>query len=254
MRSRYPTILHVYSGPGTQLVTEKWHIDWNTYLSGMKDYIVIEIDGRGSSGQGYQLLHEIYKRLGSVEVSDQLEVSEYLRDNLHFIDGRRMGVWGWSYGGYTAALALAGTQSIFQCGISVSPVTNWKLYDSTYAERYLSFPNVTDNYKGYEEGDLSKYVDNLRDRQFLLVHGTAEDNVHVQQSMVLARALTNKGVLYKQQIYPVEGHTLAGVKRHLYRSMTSFFEDCFKKLLEQQLSNQTDSADFLDFHSLYVNI
>lgn len=126
--TKYPTILHVYSGPGTQLVTDKWHVDWNSYLAGNKDYIVMEIDGRGSSGQGYQLLHEVYKRLGTVEVSDQLEVSEYLRDNLHFIDGRRMGVWGWSYGGYTAALALAGTQSIFQCGISVSPVTNWKLY------------------------------------------------------------------------------------------------------------------------------
>lgn len=250
--TRYPTILHVYSGPGSQLVTDRWHVDWNTYLAGSKDYIVIEIDGRGSAGQGYQLLHEVYKRLGSVEVSDQLEVSEYLRDNLHFIDARRMGVWGWSYGGYTAALALAGQQSIFQCGISVSPVTNWKLYgkqaacqmgnvtnhispfhvpDSTYAERYLSFPNVTDNYKGYEESDLSKYVDNLRERQFLLVHGTADDNVHVQQSMVLARSLTNKGVLYKQQIYPDEGHSLSGVKRHLYRSMTAFFEDCFKKLV-----------------------
>lgn len=103
--------------------------------------------------------------------------------------------------------------------------------DSTYAERYLSFPNVTDNYKGYEEGDLSKYVDNLRDKQFLLIHGTADDNVHVQQSMVLARALTNKGVLYKQQIYPDEGHQLSGVKRHLYRSMTAFYEDCFKKLV-----------------------
>ncbi|XP_013101716.2 inactive dipeptidyl peptidase 10 isoform X1 [Stomoxys calcitrans] len=229
--TKYPTILHVYSGPGTQLVTDKWHVDWNSYLAGNKDYIVMEIDGRGSAGQGYQLLHEVYKRLGTVEVSDQLEVSEYLRDNLHFIDGRRMGVWGWSYGGYTAALALAGTQSIFQCGISVSPVTNWKLYDSTYAERYLSFPNVTDNYKGYEEGDLSKYVDNLRDKQFLLIHGTADDNVHVQQSMVLARALTNKGVLYKQQIYPDEGHQLSGVKRHLYRSMTAFYDDCFKKLV-----------------------
>ncbi|KAH8404406.1 hypothetical protein KR222_011025 [Zaprionus bogoriensis] len=249
--TRYPTILHVYSGPGSQLVTDRWHVDWNTYLAGSKDYIVIEIDGRGSSGQGYQLLHEVYKRLGSVEVSDQLEVSEYLRDNLHFIDARRMGVWGWSYGGYTAALALAGQQSIFQCGISVSPVTNWKLYDSTYAERYLSFPNVTDNYKGYEESDLSKYVDNLRERQFLLVHGTADDNVHVQQSMVLARALTSKGVLYKQQIYPDEGHSLSGVKRHLYRSMTAFFEDCFKKLLDQQQQNQTDSMDFLDFHSFY---
>lgn len=110
------------------MVTEKWHIDFNTYLSGTKDYIVIQIDGRGSSGQGYQLLYEVYKKLGTVEVSDQLEVTEYLRDNLHFIDGRRMGIWGWSYGGYTAALALASTQSIFQCGVSVAPVTNWKLY------------------------------------------------------------------------------------------------------------------------------
>lgn len=94
---------------------------------------------------------------------------------------------------------------------------------------------MTDNYKGYEESDLSKYVDNLRERQFLLVHGTADDNVHVQQSMVLARALTSKGVLYKQQIYPDEGHSLSGVKRHLYRSMTAFFEDCFKKLVSLPL-------------------
>lgn len=117
-----------YSGPGSQLVTDKWHIDWNTYLSGNKDYIVAQIDGRGSSGQGYRLLHEVYRRLGTVEVSDQLEVTEYLRDNLHFVDKRRVGIWGWSYGGYVAALALANQLSLFQCGVSVSPVVSWKLY------------------------------------------------------------------------------------------------------------------------------
>lgn len=101
--------------------------------------------------------------------------------------------------------------------------------DSTYTERYLSFPNVTDNYKGYEEGELSKYVDQLRDKQYLLIHGTADDNVHFQQSMILAKALSSRGVLFKQQIYPDEGHSLSGVKRHLHRSMTSFFEDCFRK-------------------------
>lgn len=83
--TKYPTVVHVYSGPGTQLVNDKWRIDWNTYLAGTKDYIVTQIDGRGSSGQGYQLLHEVYRRLGTVEVSDQLEVSEYLRDTLHFV-------------------------------------------------------------------------------------------------------------------------------------------------------------------------
>lgn len=130
--TRYPLVLHVYSGPGTQLVTEKWKIDWNTYLASSKDYIVAEIDGRGSGGQGYQLLHEIYRRLGTAEVSDQLEVTEYLRDNLHFIDPRRVGVWGWSYGGYVAGLALANPQGLFQCGISVSPVSSWKLYGMSF--------------------------------------------------------------------------------------------------------------------------
>ena len=92
--TKYPTVVHVYSGPGTQLVSDRWRIDWNTYLAGTKDYIVTQIDGRGSSGQGYQLLHEVYRRLGTVEVSDQLEVSEYLRDTLHFVDKKRMGIWG----------------------------------------------------------------------------------------------------------------------------------------------------------------
>lgn len=103
--------------------------------------------------------------------------------------------------------------------------------DSTYTERYLSFPNVTDNYKGYEEGDLTKYVDQLRDKQFLLVHGTADDNVHFQQSMTLAKALSNRGVLFKQQVYPDEGHSLGGVKRHLFRTISLFFEDCFIRLV-----------------------
>lgn len=227
--TRYPMVLHVYSGPGTQLVTDKFRIDYNTYLSGNKDYIVVQIDGRGSCGQGYKLLHEVYRKLGTVEVSDQLEVTEYLRDKFHFVDKRRMGVWGWSYGGYVAALALASPTSMFQCGISVSPVTSWKLYDSTYTERYMGMPNVTDNYKGYEESELSSHASSLKDRHFLLIHGTADDNVHFQQSMIFAKALASRGELFKQQIYPDEGHSLSGVKRHLYRSMTTFYEDCFRK-------------------------
>lgn len=92
--TKYPMVVHVYSGPGTQLVNERWSIDWNAYLASSKDYIVTQIDGRGSSGQGYKLMHEVYRRLGSVEVSDQLEVSEYLRDQLHYVDTKRMGIWG----------------------------------------------------------------------------------------------------------------------------------------------------------------
>lgn len=126
--TRYPLILFVYTAPGTQLVTDKWRIDMNTYLAGTKDYIVAQIDGRGSSGQGYRLQHEVYRRLGTVEVSDQLEVTEYLRDHLHFVDKRRVGIWGWSYGGYAAAMALANPMALFQCGVSVAPVVSWRLY------------------------------------------------------------------------------------------------------------------------------
>uniref|UniRef100_A0A336M1A4 Venom dipeptidyl peptidase 4 n=2 Tax=Culicoides sonorensis TaxID=179676 RepID=A0A336M1A4_CULSO len=235
--TRYPMVVNIYSGPGTQLITEKWNVDWNTYLAGTKDYIITQIDGRGSSGQGYQLLHEVYRRLGTVEISDQLEVTEYLRDNIHFVDKRRVGVWGWSYGGFASILALASTDELFQCGISVAPVTNWKLYDSAYTEKFMGLPNVTDNYKGYEEGDLSKYVEQLKDKQFLLIHGTADDNVHFQQSMMFAKALAAKGALFKQQIYPDEGHSLSGVKRHLYRSMTIFFEECFKKQVPHEVKS-----------------
>ncbi|KAL5282068.1 hypothetical protein ACFFRR_005370 [Megaselia abdita] len=230
--TRYPTILHTYGAPGTQLVTHRWSMDWIYYLSGAKDYVVIQIDGRGSGGQGYQLLHEVYRRIGTIEVSDQLEVIEYLRDNLHFIDGQRMGVWGWSYGGYTAAMALASSQAIFQCGASVSPLATWRMYDTAYAERYLGFPNVTDNYKGYEEADLYNYVEHLRDKQFMLIQGTADDNVHLQQTMYLSKALTTKGVLYKSQIYPDEGHSLLNVRRHLWRTLSGFFDDCFKKTIQ----------------------
>ncbi|EZA53922.1 inactive dipeptidyl peptidase 10 isoform X2 [Ooceraea biroi] len=228
--TRYPLVVQVFGAPGSQLVTEMFKVDWNTYLSSRKNVIVAQIDGRGSGGQGYKLLHEVYYRLGSVEVADQLEVTEYLRDSLHFVDKRRVAVWGWSYGGFVAALVLAHPeQNVFQCGISVAPVVSWELYDSAYAERYMGLPNLTSNYKGYTESNVYDKVEYLRDKMFYLVHGTADDNVQFQQSMALARHLAKKGILFRQQVYPDVSHTLAGVKGHLYLSMAQFLEDCFQK-------------------------
>ncbi|KAK0157917.1 hypothetical protein PV328_011602 [Microctonus aethiopoides] len=228
--TRYPMVVQVYGGPGTQLVTDMFKIDWNTYLASRKNIIVAQIDGRGSGGQGYKMLHEVYYRLGTVEVADQLEVTEYLRDSLHFVDKRRVAVWGWSYGGFVAALALAQpNQDVFQCGISVAPIVSWKLYDSAYAERYMGLPNVTSNYKGYAESDVYNKIEYLRDKMFYLVQGTADDNVQFQQSMALARHLAKKGILFRQQVYPDVSHSLAGVTGHLYLSMAQFLDDCFMK-------------------------
>ncbi|CAG7825629.1 unnamed protein product, partial [Allacma fusca] len=104
----------------------------------------------------------------------------YLRDSLHFVDERKIGVWGWSYGGYLTAMIMANKDSsnLFQCGASVAPVTNWKLYDSAYTERYMGMPNVTENYKGYAESDVTQNVENFEKKMFYLLHGTADDNVH----------------------------------------------------------------------------
>lgn len=106
--------------------------------------------------------------------------------------------------------------------------------DSAYTERYMSWPNVTDNYKGYKEGDLAEQAGKLRDKQYLLIHGTADDNVHIQQSMALSKALTANGVLFQQIVYPDENHSLAGVKRHVYRSISMFFESCFVRQVQPE--------------------
>ncbi|XP_014241901.1 inactive dipeptidyl peptidase 10 [Cimex lectularius] len=233
--TKYPLILQVYGGPGSQLVTDKWKIDWGTYLASTQDIIVGYIDGRGTSGKGYTLTHQVYMKLGAVEAADQLEVTEYLRDNLHFIDKRRVGVWGWSYGGFVAAMLLSSPgQQVFQCGAAVAPITSWRLYDSAYTERYMGMPNVTGNYKGYEEAELSKRVNGLKDKSLYLVHGTADDNVHLQQALHYARALSSAGIVYSQQIYPDENHSLSGVKKHLYRSLENFFNNCFRKQVPQE--------------------
>ncbi|ODM92407.1 Inactive dipeptidyl peptidase 10 [Orchesella cincta] len=220
-----------YGGPGTQLAIDRWGVDFATYLAGKKDYIVAQIDGRGSGGRGWGFQHQIYYRIGLLEVADQIEVIRFLRDSLHFVEPKKIGVWGWSYGGFLTAMIMASKEStdVFQCGASVAPVSSWRMYDSAYTERYMGKPNVTDNYKGYAESDVTKNVEQFANKMFYLVHGTADDNVHLQHSMLLAKALIEKNILFRQQLYPDESHGLNGVKKHVHKSLENFFEDCFRK-------------------------
>ncbi|XP_076369870.1 prolyl endopeptidase FAP-like [Tachypleus tridentatus] len=225
--TRYPMIVLVDGRPGYQLVTERFEIHWGTYLASRKNFIYAMIDGRGSGNRGNEILHQIYKNLGSVEIEDQIDVARYLINDLPFIDPEKIAIWGWSYGGYASAMVLATDTDVFECGISLSPVTSWRYYDSVYTERYMQFPAPDENYLAYEKSNLVKKAANLKGKEFLLVHGTGDDKVHLRQSMILIKALTDAGVLFQTQIYPDENHSIARFTFHLYQTMESFLDQCF---------------------------
>uniref|UniRef100_A0A0C9RFV4 Venom dipeptidyl peptidase 4 n=2 Tax=Fopius arisanus TaxID=64838 RepID=A0A0C9RFV4_9HYME len=229
--TKYPMLVYVYGGPDTYQVTEKFHIDWGTYLVTNKDIIYAAIDGRGSGLKGSAMLFAGYRNLGTVEIYDQINVTRHLQENFSFIDKTRTAIWGWSYGGYAAGMSLAmDRDAVFKCGMSVAPVTDWALYDSIYTERFMGLPKVSDNLHGYEQGQLLNKVDNIKSNSYYLIHGTFDDNVHYQQSLLLAKVLEQKDILFRQQTYTDEDHGIAQSRSHLYHSMENFLDDCLIKL------------------------
>ncbi|XP_050712996.1 inactive dipeptidyl peptidase 10-like isoform X2 [Eriocheir sinensis] len=232
----YPMVVHAYAAPGSQAVNSKMTFSWGTYLASKKNIIYAMIDGRGSGFQGDKIKREVYHELGGKEVDDQVAVARYLRDNLHFVDPRRIAIWGWSYGGYVTTMALArDADDVFSCGMAVAPVARWEHYDSVYTERYMGSPEVYpgSNYKGYEAADATKVVGNLKGKMFLLMHGTADDNVHYRHSMMLAKALVDEGVLFQQMTYADENHGLTDVREHLYRTLDKFLADCYRPTIRE---------------------
>ncbi|XP_063242355.1 venom dipeptidyl peptidase 4 [Bacillus rossius redtenbacheri] len=228
-RSKYPLLVTVYGGPDSFQVTQRFQVDWNTYLTTNKGIIYAAIDGRGSGLKGNDIMFALYRKLGSVEIRDQLNVTRHLQQTLPYVDASRSALWGWSYGGYSTAMALAtDLEGVFKCGMSVAPVSDWLYYDSIYTERFMGLPTVSDNLAGYQNSSLLNKVANLRNKKFLLVHGTLDDNVHYQQSMMLARALELSDIPFSQQTYPDEDHGLAGVRPHLYHTLGAFLDECFE--------------------------
>nr|XP_036216801.1 venom dipeptidyl peptidase 4 isoform X1 [Bactrocera oleae] len=224
--TKYPLLVDVYGGPDSTSVLDRWMIDWGTYLSSNQSVIYAKIDGRGSGSRGDKLLHSVYLKLGTVEITDQVDVTRQLQQKFSFIDANHTGIWGWSYGGYAAAMALANDDSqVFRCAASVAPVTDWAYYDSIYTERYMSLPKL--NEVGYANSQLTTRAQRLRGKKFMLIHGTLDDNVHYQQAMVLAKNLERLDILFKQISYTDEDHSLASVRPHLYHSLDRFFGDCF---------------------------
>ncbi|GAB6033663.1 hypothetical protein CHUAL_013723 [Chamberlinius hualienensis] len=244
-KKTYPLIVNVYGGPGSQKVNDRFDIDWGHYLAGNKSFIYGSIDARGSGYLGEKRKFEMYRRLGTVEVQDQISVVNYLKDTLHYIDKKKVALWGWSYGGYVTAKALAtDSKNVIKCGISVAPVTNWMFYDSVYTERYMGLPLPTDNFVGYENADVLKLASNFKDKEFYLIHGTADDNVHFQQSLLLSSALAEANVVFRSQVYPDENHGLYHVQKHLYLSLTDFLDQCFEvETKEKRVERAADKLD-----------
>jgi len=226
---KFPLILHVYSGPGSQLVLDRWKIDFNTYMSSGLSNIILEVDGYGTGGQGEEHESMIKDKLGELETADQLTALEHV-SRLPYVNENKMAVSGVSYGGYIATKMLSEQfDNLLTCGVAVSPVVDWRFYESAYTERYMGLPLPTENFRGYQKSSLLEQSKWINGKDFFLAHGMADRNVHFQNSMILAKTLVSHNVPFEQHFYPDEDHFLSGVKVHLYESVTDFLRKCFAK-------------------------
>jgi dipeptidyl-peptidase-4 len=224
---KHGVIFYVYGGPGSQTVTKQFSSGqramWHRYLT-TENYIVISIDNRGTGGRGRDFEKQVYKKLGQLEITDQIDAAQFLANKYSYIDGTRMGIWGWSYGGYMAALGISKGHEVYSSAISVAPVTNWRFYDTIYTERFMQTPQM--NTEGYKKGSPMNYADKIRG-DYLLVHGTGDDNVHFQNSMEWVNVLVANDVPFKSMYYPNRNHGIYGgnARKHLYRMLNTFVLD-----------------------------
>ena len=218
---QYPLFFYVYGGPGSQRVKNEWEsrLAWHQMLV-QNGYIVACVDNRGTGARGEEFRKCIYMQLGKLETEDLIKSAEYLA-GLPYIDKSRIGIFGGSYGGYLTLLCLTKGAHVFKTGIALSPVTYWRFYNTIYTERYMRKPE--DNIKGYEEGSPINYVNKLTS-DLLLIHGTADDNVHIQHSMVLIERLIKNNIQFEMQLYPNLKHGIIGgyARYHLYKLITDF--------------------------------
>eukprot|EP00095_Tigriopus_kingsejongensis_P009977 maker-scaffold17_size721972-snap-gene-5.18 protein:Tk09977 transcript:maker-scaffold17_size721972-snap-gene-5.18-mRNA-1 annotation:"hypothetical protein DAPPUDRAFT_307138" len=230
-RKKYPLLVNVYGGPNSQQVNDRFKLDWGTYLTTTEDVIYAVIDGRGSGYRGDDILFATYYNIGQNDAQDQIDVTKKLMSLYSFIDPNNIAIWGWSYGGFMTLKVLekdADQSNIFKCGIAVAPVTSWIYYDSIYTERYMGLPTPTDNWEGYNNADTTQDVEKLRNKKLMIAHGTGDDNVHYQNSLMIIRALEEADILFQEHTYTDENHGIVGLRPHLYHTLTNFvLNDCF---------------------------
>ncbi|XP_069080355.1 dipeptidyl peptidase 4-like isoform X2 [Pleurodeles waltl] len=224
---KYPLLIDVYAGPCSQKVDQVFRINWATYLSSTENIIVASFDGRGSGYQGDEIMHKLYRKLGTVEVEDQISAVKHFI-SMGFIDEKKVAIWGWSYGGYVSSMVLGSNSGLFKCGIAVAPVSRWQYYDSIYTERYMCLPTIEDNLNSYESSTVMERAANFKNVQYLLIHGTADDNVHFQQAAHISQALVDAQVDFEAMWYTDKDHGIGdNAHRHIYTHMSHFMKQCF---------------------------
>jgi len=218
----YPVLMYCYGGPGSQTVHNRWgglNYMWFQMLA-QRGYIVVSVDNRGTGARGEEFRKMTYQQLGKYEELDQTAAAKWLGEQ-PFVDADRIGIWGWSYGGYLSSLCLLKGNDVFKAAIAVAPVTNWKWYDTIYTERYMRTPQ--ENEEGYENNSPVNFADRLKGN-YLLIHGMADDNVHFQNAVEMASALIKANKQFDTYYYPNRNHGIYGgsTRLHLYTKMTNF--------------------------------
>ena len=218
---KYPVIMQQYSGPGSQQVLNKWSLDWQEYFA-TQGFIIACVDGRGTGGREKAFQSVVYQKLGKYESIDQIAAAKYMA-NLPYVDAKHIGIWGWSYGGYEALMAMSTPGSDYAAGVAIAPVTSWKFYDTIYAERYMRTPQ--ENPDGYRDGAPLENTDKLKGK-LLIMWGSADDNVHVINSMQYISKLHGQGNQFDMMIYTNMNHSINGcsVRLPLYQRVLNFFK------------------------------
>jgi dipeptidyl-peptidase-4 len=221
---KYPVLMTQYSGPNSQSVSDSWGrgIGWNEYLA-QEGFLVVCVDPRGTAARGEDFRKVTYQQLGKYESDDQVEAAKYL-GTLPYVDAANIAIWGWSYGGFMTLLSLEKGGEVFKAGIAVAPVTSWRFYDSIYTERYMRTPQ--ENPEGYDANSPLSHAGDIKG-QLLIIHGSADDNVHAQNTYEMTEKMVQAGVQFDMAIYTNRNHGIRGgnTSMHLYTKMTSFLKE-----------------------------
>lgn len=218
---KYPVVMYQYSGPGSQSVLNKWEMDWQNYFAA-KGFVVFCVDGRGTGQRGYDFMTKVYRNLGYYETIDQIAGARYLASQ-PWVDAKRIGIFGWSYGGYEALMCASAKDNPFAATVAVAAVTDWRLYDTVYTERYMSTPQQND--EGYNTSSALKRANNMTSK-LLIMYGTLDDNVHPANSLEYVSALQCNSILCDMLVFPNMNHSIYGCNARavVYGNMFNFFK------------------------------